>query len=130
MSQAEPLDPAGFVFHPPSREVLERTLAHGNGDLTIRGPGGDLRLEEGTRSWEKLTEWLADDGIEPVSVDAPTEASRKWEILDQLYSEAVMGTPEAESKVPSSPEVDVLRERIGTEIREMMDRGVMPYFPD
>lgn len=66
MSDINNADPKGFVFRAPDDEVLARTVEHDNGDLTIRGPGGSLRLPAGTASWKRHREWLDERGIEAI----------------------------------------------------------------
>ena len=129
MSDINDANPAGFVFKPPKRWVLESTLVYDNGDLLVRGPGGTNRLEAGTPTWETFSGWLKDANIDPRPV-APPQQGPSWETLDQLYIEAVMETPPSRSKVPSSPEIDEMREQIRAEVRQMKADGIMPVIPD
>jgi hypothetical protein len=62
-------DPDAFDFLAPAEDVLRRTLRHRNGDLTLRGPGGTLRLAHGAPVWRRYTDFLAAAGIDPEDVD-------------------------------------------------------------
>lgn len=55
-----------YVFEGPDDEVLARTLEHENGDLTIRGPGGRLRLPAGGHVWTRYRGYLDERGIETI----------------------------------------------------------------
>ena len=129
MSDINDADPAGFVFKPPERWVLERTLVYDNGDYLVRGPGGTNRLKSGTHVWETWDGYLKDANIDPRPV-APPQQGPSWETLDRLYIEAMMETPASRSKVPSSPEIDEMREQIRAEVRQMKADGIMPVIPD
>jgi hypothetical protein len=118
--------PTDFFFSSPSREVLEMTLVHENGDLTLRGPGGTMRLEKGTSTWERYTGYLADQGIEPREADLPKPKGYiSWDDKDQLLQEVVMDIPRSQSKVKRTPEVDALRRTLVRQVREIEARGNM-----
>ena len=46
-----------------------------------------------------------------------------WEDRDLLLNEVVMGVPETESQVPSSPAVSRLREKLVAEVRDAAEKG-------
>ncbi len=72
--------PRDFVFGPPSDEVLRRTIEHENGDLTLRGPGGEYRLTVGTRTWERYRGYLDDLGPTCADSVGPPKGERyDWE---------------------------------------------------
>ena len=58
-----------FVFEGPDDEVLKRTIEHANGDLTIRGPGGRLRLPKGGATWTRYRGYIDEKKIQTIRKD-------------------------------------------------------------
>jgi len=50
--------PDDFRFEGPSEDVLRQTIEHSNGDLTLRGPGGEFRLTMDTPTWSRYRRLL------------------------------------------------------------------------
>ena len=125
MSDMLDVDPEGFVFLPPERWVLELTLVHENGDLTVSGHGGTEHLKKGTGVWETYTNFLKDAGIEPKQA-SPPRPGLSWEVLDRLLLEVTMDLPRSQSELPRTPEIDAARRRLTREVHEMMAEGIMP----
>ncbi len=70
--------PADFRFEGPSDEVLRQTIEHENGDLTLRGPGGELHLTKGTATWKRYRRYL-DDLDEPYITCHDSVGPKTWE---------------------------------------------------
>ncbi|MDK1019455.1 MAG: hypothetical protein QGD89_08650, partial [Actinomycetota bacterium] len=85
--------PADFIFEGPSDEDLERIIEHDNGDLTLRGPGGELRLTKATPTWKRHRGYLDDSRIRPVP-----EVVVRYIYADRSTRELLDLPPRPESK--------------------------------
>jgi hypothetical protein len=52
-------------LHGPSDEVLRASVRHGNGDLTIQGAAGRIRLVSGSDAWKRYNGYLEARNIDP-----------------------------------------------------------------
>jgi len=55
----------GRWIHGPSDEVLQETVRHDNGDLTIQSHAGEIRLVDGSDGWMRYTRYLEERSIDP-----------------------------------------------------------------
>ena len=55
----------GSPFHGPSDEVLQETVRHDNGDLTIQSHAGKIRLASGSDGWMRYSHYLEERSIDP-----------------------------------------------------------------
>lgn len=52
-------------LHGPSDEVLRASVRHDNGDLTIQGAAGRIRLVNGSDAWKRYNGYLEARNIDP-----------------------------------------------------------------